>query len=225
MQNLDPSSTPAWGCGSLLPTQPLRAAQARGRAGWEVCFGTLERQDRRPEGSSRHPWKRERLGGYLGALVEIIDGPCAHEGELQVRVRVDAAWQDELAPRVDDPQPGVRAPRRQQVATESLHHAVLHQHVGHLREVVVDHATPADQEPRRRRHGRGRTSWLAWASWGRPSPRAVPSLRLGLQTAASPEPRSPGPVYQLGSGCGLHPQEGWAGARRLGQDRRTEVLT
>lgn len=144
--NLNPSSPPARSP-RLAPARSVapRCAGAR----W-LGFGPA----RGPRG---HTGVEGAWSGYLGARVEVVAGPGAHEGELQVRVSVDAPGQDELAGGVKDQQPGRRAPGRQQVAAERPHHAVLQQHVRHLREVVVDHATPADQEPRRRRHGEGRT--------------------------------------------------------------------
>ena len=156
------------------------------------------------EGSAGVPRCRARRGEYLGALVEVVHGPRAHEGEL--RVRVDAAGQDQLAGGVWDPQPGRRVPGRQQVAPQRPHHAVLHQHVGHLRGVVVDHAPTAYQEPRRRRHGEGRTrcgaALLPAARGGRAGP--APGLSRTRCEGVGEErlhPRGAGPARKAGAGA------------------------
>lgn len=76
--------------GSLTPPQtPARREPAQPGPGGAASEAA--------EGSAGVPACRARRGVYLGALVEVVHGPRAHEGELHVRVRVDAAGQDQLA--------------------------------------------------------------------------------------------------------------------------------
>lgn len=145
------------------PATPRRTTQKGAQLGGRHPAGSPRRAPRGPgtAGEAAESWAdvqgvRARGGGYLGAQMEVVHGARAHEGELHVCVRVDAAGQDQLAGGVEDPQPGWRVPGRQHVAPHCLHHAVLHQHVGLLRGVVVDDAPPADQEERPRSHGEGR---------------------------------------------------------------------
>ncbi|VCW79325.1 unnamed protein product, partial [Gulo gulo] len=121
--------------GKVKPGSPAVGRCCRARSG--PLGSSARHRQRAPQergGSRGRPERRVRRRGYLGALVEVVHGPRAHEGELHVRVRVDAAGQDQLAGRVEDPQAGGRAPGGQQVAPERPHRAVLHQHVGHLRQ-------------------------------------------------------------------------------------------
>ena len=76
------------------------------------------------------------------ARVEVVGGARAHEVELKVRVRVDAARYDELALGVDD----LRAARHGQILANLAYHAVLHEHVGQERLVMVDNAAAFDQQ-------------------------------------------------------------------------------
>lgn len=157
--------------------------------------------------AGRRKW-RARRGAYLGALVEVVDGARPHKGELHVCVRVDASGQDQLAGGVEDPQPRGRTPGRQQVASERSHHAVLHQHIGHLRGIVVHHAPPTDEEPRRRRHGKGRMRYGlalppgAWEQLLGFGSRFI-NWQLGVGVGAAPPPRRGGV-----GGAGSEPK-GW----------------
>jgi hypothetical protein len=78
----------------------------------------------------------------LRAVVEVVDGHVAHEGQLAVRVRVNAARHHELARSVDH----ARVARRRELLADRHDLAVLTQHVGHFREVVVHHQAVLDQQ-------------------------------------------------------------------------------